>query len=131
MNIIEQKVTISSGDPVTFIAEFEKAILEGARFKEGSYPRISQFPPMVELCVEGPADSDDWLWKSTAYRNCYPVDIVAFKYTKVEMEAMDWEDFRKVCSGKGVKGRDRAKMLKEYLEATGQQVAEKVAPTKE
>ncbi|MNC58556.1 hypothetical protein D3C75_1082930 [compost metagenome] len=49
--------------------------------------------------------------------NCYGIDVAEFTYDAAGLEALEWDDFRKVCYGVGVKGKERAKMAKEYLAA--------------
>lgn len=38
-------------------------------------------------------------------------------YTEEQLEAMDWDAFREVCKVFDIKGRERAKMIEQYLEA--------------
>jgi hypothetical protein len=115
---VKQKITLTAADPVVFVNELEGAILKGARVDSTEFPYIRSFPMRVGLYVEGPADKDDWLWKSTAHLNCYGIDVAQFSYTKEQLEELSWADFRKVCAAVGVKGRERDKMTKEYMEAT-------------
>lgn len=115
--LVKQKVTLFSADPMLLIAKLEELILAGAKVDPKEYVSLKTLPMRIGLYVEGPADKDDWLWKSDAWLNCYGVDIAEFTYDAKGLDALEWDDFRKVCAGVGVKGRDRAKMTKEYLAA--------------
>lgn len=121
MALVRQKVVLTAADPTVFVLEFQKAIIAGARYVEGTYPWIRHHPMHVELYVEGPADKDDWLWKSTAHLNCYGIAAEQFVYeTKEALDDLSWADFRKVCAAKKIKGRDRTKMTMQYLAATSE-----------
>lgn len=115
--LVKQKVTLFSADPILLIAKLEELIHAGAKVDPTEYVSLKTLPMRIGLYVEGPADKDDWLWKSDAWLNCYGIDVAEFTYDSKGLDALDWEDFRKVCAGVGVKGRDRAKMTKEYLAA--------------
>lgn len=117
VSLVKQKMTLVSADPITLITKLEEYILAGARVDPTEYTHLRTLPMRISLFVEGPADKDNWLWKSDAYLNCYGIDVAEFTYTAETLEALEWADFRKVCAKVGVKGKERAKMTKEYLEA--------------
>lgn len=117
VSLVKQKMTLVSADPITLIAKLEEYILAGAKVDPKEFPRLRTLPMSIGLYVEGPADKDDWLWKSDAYLNCYGIDVAEFTYNASTLEALEWADFRKVCAKVGVKGKERAKMTKEYLAA--------------
>jgi len=114
---VKQKITLFSADPMILIAKLEECILAGAKVDPNEFPHLKTLPMRIGLYVEGPADKDDWLWKNDPYLNCFGIDVAEFTYDAKALEALEWNDFRKVCSAVGVKGRDRAKMTKEYLAA--------------
>lgn len=115
--LVKQKITLFSADPMTLIAKLEEYILAGAKVDPTEFTHLRTLPMRIGLYVEGPADKDDWLWKNNAYLNCFGIDVSEFTYDAKSLEDLEWNDFRKVCSAVGVKGRDRAKMAKEYLAA--------------
>lgn len=115
--LVKQKITLFSADPMTLIAKLEEYILAGAKVDPTEFTHLRTLPMRVGLYVEGPADKDDWLWKNNAYLNCFGIDVAEFTYDAKALEELEWNDFRKVCAAVGVKGRDRAKMAKEYLAA--------------
>lgn len=115
--LVKQKITLISADPITLIAKLEEYILAGARVDPNEYTFLRTLPMRIGLYVEGPADKDDWLWKNDAYLNCYGIDVAEFTYDAPGLEALEWDDFRKVCGAVGVRGKERAKMTKEYLAA--------------
>lgn len=117
VKIVKQKITLFSADPMTLIAKLQEYILLGARVDPTEFTHLRTLPMRVGLYVEGPADKDDWLWKSDAYLNCFGIDVAEFTYDATTLEALEWADFRKVCAAQGVKGKERAKMTKEYLAA--------------
>lgn len=115
--LVKQKITLFSADPMTLIAKLEEYILAGAKVDPTEFTHLRTLPMRIGLYVEGPADKDDWLWKSDAYINCFGIDVAEFTYTAETLEALEWTDFRKVCAAQGIKGRERDKMTKEYLAA--------------
>lgn len=115
--LVKQKITLFSADPMILVAKLEEYILAGAKVDPTEFAHLKTLPMRVGLYVEGPADKDDWLWKNNAYLNCFGIDVAEFTYDSKALEALEWNDFRKVCAAVGVKGRDRAKMTKEYLAA--------------
>lgn len=115
--LVKQKITLYSADPMTLIAKLEEYILAGAKVDPNEFTHLRTLPMRIGLYVEGPADKDDWLWKNDAYLNCFGIDVAEFTYDAKTLEALEWDDFRKVCAGVGVKGKERAKMTKEYLAA--------------
>lgn len=114
---VKQKISIFSADPITLMVKFQECILKGARVDPTEYMYLRSMPMRIGVYVEGPADKDDWMWKSDAWLNCFGIDVAEFTYDAKTLEDLSWEDFRKVCAAVGVKGRDRAKMTKEYLAA--------------
>jgi len=117
VKLVKQKITLYSADPMTLIAKLEEYILKGAKVDPTEFAHLRTLPMRIGLYVEGPADKDNWLWKNDAYLNCFGIDVAEFTYTAETLEALEWADFRKVCAGVGVKGKERAKMVKEYLAA--------------
>lgn len=117
VKMVKQKITLFSADPMTLIAKLEEYILAGAKVDPTEFTHLRTLPMRIGLYVEGPADSDEWLWKSDAHLNCFGIDVAEFTYDAQALEALEWADFRKVCAGVGVKGKERAKMTKEYLAA--------------
>jgi len=45
------------------------------------------------------------------------VHIVELQYTQDMLEAMSWEDFKAAVAEKGVKGKERATMMRKYFQA--------------
>lgn len=43
--------------------------------------------------------------------------VLVANYTKQQLEDMDWDAFRDVCKVFGIKGRERAVMIEQYIEA--------------
>jgi hypothetical protein len=117
VKLVKQKVTLISADPMTLVAKLEEYILAGARVDPKEFAYLRTLPMRVGLYVEGPADKDDWLWKNDPYLNCFGIDVAEFTYDAAALEALEWADFRKVCAGVGVKGKERARMTKDYLAA--------------
>jgi hypothetical protein len=115
--LVKQKITLFSADPMTLIAKLEEYILAGAKVDPTEFTHLRTLPMRIGLYVEGPADKADWLWENDPYLNCYGIDVAEFTYDAAGLEALEWDDFRKVCAGVGVKGKERAKMTKEYLAA--------------
>lgn len=79
----------------------------------GTVPTMSA-PYAAELEVEVVKGKE---FVSTPHLHAIPVPVTTFN--KTQMEEMVWDDFREACNALGVKGRERAVMLEEYLRKSG------------
>lgn len=112
-----QEVIISTQDRTIFFDKVVELAAKGAVRKQGSIPRYGApwgFRAEMILSIKSPED----VIKSGAHVHAIPPYYNTF--TEQEMRAMTWDDFREACSLYNVKGKEREKMLKDYLNATKQ-----------
>jgi hypothetical protein len=111
-----QNVTITAMNPVQLVERLLEMGAKGAKIKEKTYPRIKGLPYMVELEVESDKDTEVFVAPGIT---ASPIPLVEKKYNKEELEAMEWDFFRKVCASYDIGGRQRSVMTGKYLQATG------------
>lgn len=105
---IELKATDSAG--IKFLEQVVKFANMGASI-DTAYPTKNSFPNKVMLSVE----TEEFLEDDVANgMRVYPVEL---QYSKEYLESLPIEDMRPLVAQKGVKGRDKTKMIKQYLEA--------------
>lgn len=113
---------VVQGDAPILIKAFEKAILRGARFKQGTFPQLNNYPKHIEMEVELDLSDDEWENDVPNGLHCSPISAKALTFDKETMDNLPWETFRKVVGKHGVFGRDRKVMLTDYLKRTDQEV---------
>lgn len=96
---------------VKFLENLIKYVQLGGTVKEGTAPRAS-FPQSASLIIE----SSDKLEDEPGVM-VFTLDEV---HTRKELEEMEWVAFKKAARSKGITGRDRQLMQRQYLQATGQ-----------
>lgn len=105
-----QKLTVRSADRIRYVKTLLELGAKGATLAEGTVPKmIVPFQSDLVLEINDPSEA----LKSTPDLIAYPVEYEV--YTKYDLEEMVWLDFREACATQGVKGRDREKMLEDYL----------------
>ena len=108
---VKQKIVLRTADRREFVDECIRWGVMGAVQKQGSVPRfIAPFTAEFEILVD-PKNP----YKDTHCIRAYPPDHRI--YTEVELEQMEWSEFRESVALLGVKGREREKMTSDYLEA--------------
>ena len=110
---VTQKLMAHSTDRARFIDTVIELATLGAKRYGTTLPKLS--PPLYSLEMEISVDSDKQI-TSTAFYKAFKADPLR-TYSEQALKEMVWEEFRTACSSVGVKGRDRTKMLEEYLEA--------------
>lgn len=114
---MQQNINIQATSPIEFLQKVQEAIIRGARYKEGTYVSLKTLPLMAEMSVEIGEDPQNE-WKDNGpHIWAIPFPIKHLKYTKEQLEAMPIEDIRPILSSRGIKGRDKRLMIKEYLES--------------
>lgn len=112
-----QRVNVQATNQIEFLQKVQEVILRGARYKEGTYVSLNTLPLMAEFTVEIGEDPQSE-WKDNGpHIWAIPFPIKHLKYTKEQLEAMPIEDIRPILSSRGIKGRDKRLMIKEYLES--------------
>jgi hypothetical protein len=96
---------------IKYLQNLIRFIKLGAEIKEGTTP-TSTFPHRAWLTYE----TTDLLKNEPGVQ----VFVLSETFTREQLEAMDWDEFRAACKKKQVKGRDRTVMLTQYLKTTGQ-----------
>lgn len=107
-----QKLLVRSVDRIKFVETILELGSIGAKIAEKTVPKMI-VPFQAELILEITDPSK--ALKSHPNLIAFPVEYDI--YTKTELEEMIWDDFREAVATRGVKGRDRQKMLEMYLEA--------------
>lgn len=108
---VKQKIVLRTADRKEFVDECIRWGVMGAVQKQGSVPRfIAPFTAEFEILVD-PKNPH----KDTHCIRAYPPDHRV--YTQQELESMEWSEFRESVALLGVKGREKEKMILDYLEA--------------
>lgn len=109
-----QQIVVSSANPVDFIKRVVELAKQGAVLKDNTCPRLKTLPFIAEFTFEVNGSEE---LKVSPGVNAIPVPLGEKLYTKEQLEAMPIEDMRPIVASRGVKGRDKNKMVKQYLAA--------------
>lgn len=109
-----QQIVVSSANPVEFIKRVVELAQQGAVLKDNTCPRLKTLPFIAEFTFEVNGSEE---LKVSPGVNAIPVPLGEKVYTKEQLEAMPIEDMRPIVASRGVKGRDKNKMIKQYLAA--------------
>lgn len=109
-----QQIVVSSANPVEFIKRVVELSKQGAVLKDNTCPRLKTLPFIAEFTFEVNGSEE---LKVSPGVNAIPVPLGEKVYTKEQLEAMPIEDMRPIVASRGVKGRDKNKMIKQYLAA--------------
>lgn len=108
---VKQKIVLRTADRREFVDECIRWGVMGAVQKQGSVPRfIAPFTAEFEILVDPKSP-----YKDTHCIRAYPPDHRI--YTEEELSQMEFNEFRESVALLGVKGREREKMVADYLEA--------------
>jgi len=89
---------------------------KGAVLQEGKVP-FMRFPHQAFIYFE----TDELMENTPGFQ----FQRIQELYTKEQLDAMEWEDFRMVLKrGFSITGRNRQQMTREYLKAAGQEASE-------
>ena len=111
-----QEVIISTQDRIVFIDKVVELAKKGAVRKSGTTPYYGApfgFRVEMVLNINSPEDV------ITSGPHVHAIPPFYDPYTEQEMRDMAWDDFREACSLYNVRGKEREKMLNDYLKATG------------
>lgn len=108
---VKQKLLVSAGDPIKFTETIIDLASKGAKLKPKSYVFVKHYPLHCEMEIYVEADEQ---LESTPNVTAIPVPV---SFTKEELEAMEWEQLKDVCKTVGITGRNRDKLVKDYLSA--------------
>lgn len=109
-----QQIVVSSANPVDFIKRVIELGKQGAVLKDNTCPRLKTLPFIAEFTFEVSGSEE---LKVSPGVNAIPVPLGEKVYTKEQLEAMPIEDMRPIVASRGVKGRAKDKMIKQYLAA--------------
>ena len=108
---VKQKIVLRTADRIEFATELLKWGAMGAKLQDRTVPRLfAPFTAEFEILVD-PKNP----YKDTHCIRAYPPDHRV--YTQQELEAMEWGEFRESVALLGIKGREKEKMIADYLEA--------------
>lgn len=113
---IRQVVKVEAHDANTFLNLFQEMVEMGGKVLVGA--------PFLSVPYEA---SFEFINKEYVPARIGVVDFGrqpispegARKYTEVELNDMDWDAFRELCKAFGIKGRERAAMIEQYLKLQG------------
>ena len=109
-----QQINVTATNPVTFVERLLELGKQGATLKERTCPRLKGLPYAAELVFK--VDGIVTLENAPGV-NAIPVALSEKVYTKEQLEAMPIEEMRPIVGSRNVKGRDKTKMIKQYLAA--------------
>lgn len=109
-----QQIVVSSANPVEFIKRVVELAQQGAVLKDNTCPRLKTLPFIAEFTFEVNGSEE---LKVSPGVNAIPVPLGGKVYTKEQLEAMPIEEMRPIVASRGVKGRDKGKIIKQYLAA--------------
>lgn len=107
---VKQKLTVRTGDRITFVDEIVGLAAMGAVQRPGSVPKLTA-PFMADFVLD--VDPKKPMVSSPTVI-AYPPDVRA--YTELELNKMEFLEFREAVALVGVKGREREKMTFDYLD---------------
>lgn len=111
MSLVKQKLTVRSADRIKFAETVVEVVNLGATLMPNTVPKmIAPFMWDFEIQVERNAQL-----KSTPTLIAYPAEIEV--YSVSQLESMVWDEFREAVGLAGVRGRDRQKMIDDYVVA--------------
>lgn len=108
---VKQRLLVKAGDPIKFTETIIDLASKGAKLKPNSYVFVKHYPLHCEMEIYVEADEQ---LESTALVTAIPVPV---SFTKEELEVMEWEALKDTCKVVGITGRNRDKMVKDYLSA--------------
>lgn len=115
---IIQDIKVLATNPIEFLKAIQDVIIRGARYKENTFVNLTSMPLMAEFVVEIDEDKPETQWKDDGpIVRAIPLPVREFQYTKEQLEAMPIEEMRPIVGSRGVKGRTKDKMIKQYLAA--------------
>lgn len=110
-----QVVKIEAMDANTFFDLVEEMIAKGGKIIRGApflaLPYEVSFEFINKEYVQGRPGVTDF------GRTIMAEAVLVANYTQQQLEDMDWDAFREVCKVFGIKGRERSKMIEDYLAA--------------
>lgn len=106
------EIFITGGDIMgyDFINKIVKYANMGATISDEEIPRVKNFPQTVRMFIQ----TEETLKEEPGVRLAAYREIEHF--TKEELDAMEWDTLRAHAKKAGITGRDRQKLVKEYLE---------------
>ena len=108
---VKQKMVLRTADRIEFATELLKWGAMGAKLQDRTVPRLyAPFTAELEILVDPKSPHKD-----THCIRAYPPDHRI--YTEEELSQMEFNEFRESVALLGVKGRERDKMVADYLEA--------------
>ena len=96
---------------IKWLENLIRFIKMGAEVKEGHTPK-AKFPHHAWLTIE-----TSELLRDEPGVQVFKIDEV---YTREQLDAMEWDEFRDAVKSRQIKGRQRDLMTRQYLAATGQ-----------
>lgn len=103
-------VTGTDGIGYNFIKNVVSLANKGATLKEDKVPSL-RFPHSAYMEFS----TEEFMKDIPGFR----FQIVEENLSRDQLEALEWEDFKKILKKRGIGGRNREQMTREYLKLTG------------
>lgn len=107
--MFKYKLILGGINPVKFTEMLVDFASKGAKPVAGAFPKLT-IPYRVEMLI----DSEELI---DPIPECTIIPIPT-KYTREELESLEWEVLKKVCKHIGLSGRDRNLLQTKYLQMT-------------
>lgn len=107
--MFKYKLILGGINPVKFTEMLVDFASKGAKPVERAFPKLT-IPYRVEMLI----DSEE-LIESVPECTIIPIPT---KYTREELDNLDWETLKRVCKHIGLTGRDREQLTRKYIQQT-------------
>ena len=123
---IQQTIKVQAVDNIQFLKTVQEVITRGARYDETTYVYLNTMPLMAQFIVELDEDNAEQVWKDNGpWIFAVPLAKKEFKYSKEQLEEMDWDELKKVVKDTyGITGRDRNVLINQYLKQAEEKASE-------
>lgn len=105
---VQLKATDSHG--IGFIEQVVRFANMGATI-DSDFPTKNTFPNQVMMDLSTEEFLVDEMAKGV---RVYPVEL---QYSKEQLEEFEWDKLKAVCKERGISGRDRAQLIRQYEES--------------
>ena len=106
----EYLVYITGSDSIgySFMQNCVEIAAKGAVLQEGKVPRLN-YPHSAWFTLS----TDEMLEDKPGFR----FQIICEKFTKEQLDEMEWDALRALCKKRGISGRDRQQLIRQYHES--------------
>lgn len=110
MNTYKVELKAKDSHGIKFLEQVVRFANMGATI-DTAYPTKNTFPNQVMLSVK----TEEFLEDDMANgMRVYPVEL---QYSKEQLEEFEWDKLKSICKERGISGRDRAQLIRQYEES--------------